>query len=153
MSATNRPRYVVDASIAVKWYLEDEDFTFEALRVLDAFAGDRIALVAPDHIRYEIASALRNGVRRARLSDPVARTGLVNFLGLRLPTVGSNRLLYRGYDLALAYGCALYDGLYLVLAEYTDCLLLHADLRLRNTLDGRFPLEFWIDDYSPSSGS
>jgi predicted nucleic acid-binding protein len=143
----------VDASVAAKRYLDDEEHLHEARQVLRVFAGDRIALIAPDHIRYEIANTLLVAARRSRLSELVARTGLFSFLNLRIPTVGDDRLLFSAYDLASTFGCALYDGLYLALAESTDCSLLHADDRLHNTLGGRFPWELWIEDFAPPGGS
>lgn len=152
MSAPSPPYYVVDASIAAKWYLDDEDHLAEARRVLQAFADDRVALIAPDHIRYEVASVLRVAVRRSRLSPLVGRTALLDFLSLQLPTVGDDRLLLSAYDQALTFDCALYDGLYLALADFAECDFVHADLRLHNTLRGRFARERWIEDFASSQG-
>jgi predicted nucleic acid-binding protein len=55
-------------------------------------------------------------------------------------------LIVAGYDVARAYGCALYDALYLALAERTSAMFVHADRRLRNTHGGSHPLEMWIGD-------
>lgn len=148
MQSNNLTRYVVDASIAVKWYLHDEEYVHEAEAVLEAFGSDRIALIAPDHIRYEITNAVRNALRTRRVPVPAERQAITNFLDLGIPTVGANALLIAGYDYALRFDCALYDGLYLALADRAQCPFIHADRRLHNTLNGRFARELWIESFT-----
>lgn len=46
------PRYVVDASVAAKWYFEEEH-SIEAARLL---TDDDVQLLAPDFIRLEVAA-------------------------------------------------------------------------------------------------
>lgn len=70
----------------------------------------------------------------------------LEFLQLSIPVVVGTHIIVRGWDASRTYGCALYDGLYLALAEMMDCPLVHADRRLHNSLRGRFPLELWIED-------
>lgn len=36
------PSYIVDASIAIKWYLDDEDHTVEANEILTAYQDGRV---------------------------------------------------------------------------------------------------------------
>ena len=55
----DRPRYVVDASVVVKWHLRDERDGDAADYVLDQFREGRTRLVAPVHIRDEVSSAIR----------------------------------------------------------------------------------------------
>lgn len=152
MSEGDPPRYVLDASIASKWYLNDEEHVVEADALLDAFGAGRIAFIAPEHIHYEVANVLRTAVRRERLPEEEARLSLLDFLGLAIPTVHGTQLIIPAFDLAHEFGCALYDGLYLALADSAGVSLIHADRRLRNTLDGRFPGEFWIEDYDTDTG-
>lgn len=145
------PRYVVDASVAVKWHLRDEPNTRAADFLLRDYLDNRIKLLAPDHIRYEIASALRKTLRTRRMTTDQARAALSRFLSLPIQTVNVDDLIIAGFDLAARFGCSLYDGLYLALAEITNCPVVFADLRLRNTIAGRFPLAMWIDDYRPAT--
>ncbi|MBI4506446.1 MAG: type II toxin-antitoxin system VapC family toxin [Chloroflexi bacterium] len=144
-----RPQFVVDASVAAKWYLNDEVNADQALEVLRHFLQGKISLLAPDHIRYEVPSAVRNAVRRERVNPAAAREATSIFLGLGLPTTRSSSLILLGHDQAIRFGCSLYDGLYLALALMSQRPLLHADRKLRHALDGRFHLELWIADYQP----
>lgn len=86
-------------------------------------------------------------MRRGRLEEELGRTALAEFLAWDFPTVSSDTLIQAAYNIAVQYDCALYDGLYLALAEEFHLPLLHADLRLRNTLNNRFPHELWIEDF------
>jgi predicted nucleic acid-binding protein len=147
VSQSQQPRYILDASVATKWFLNDEEHADEAHAVLLGFREDRIALLAPDHIRYEVASALRTAVRMNRISDIDSLAALNQFIDWNVPTLGSDALLIHGHQAALRYGCALYDGLYLALAELAECSLVYADRRLRNTLGGSFARAIWIEDF------
>ncbi len=108
-------RVVVDASIAIKWYLDDEEHVDEARAVLAAYVANEIAVLAPDHIRYEVPNAILVAVRRRRLELPTAQLAVSNFLVMRIATAGSYTLLNSAYDVAVRYGCAFYDALYLAL--------------------------------------
>jgi predicted nucleic acid-binding protein len=143
------PAYVVDASVVVKWILQlaDEPYVDIAEANLDDFQADRVRLYAPVVINYETGHALHRAVRRARIAPEQARAGLETFYDLRIRTVSNRRLLVRGWNASEMYGCSLYDGTYLALAELTDLHFLFADEHLRNTLAGRFPRALWIADY------
>jgi predicted nucleic acid-binding protein len=148
VTTTLPPRYVVDASIALKWYLRDEQHAAEARAVEDDFGAGTIRLIAPDHVRYEIANALRVAERSRRITGELATGSLTRFLTSNIELVESNELLLAGFDYASRYGCAVYDGLYLALADMAQCPLVHADRRLHNTLAGTFARELWIEDYT-----
>jgi predicted nucleic acid-binding protein len=130
LPASDEPRLVLDASVAVKWYLNDEEHTREAALVLAAYTAANVTLLVPDHIRYEVASALRNAVRVKRLTGEVARRDMSNFLDLHIQSVETDSLIRAAFDYALRYDCALYDGLYLALADMARCPLVQADRHL-----------------------
>ena len=148
-STSNVPLYVIDASVAVKWHLPDEQDGDAAVAILADFREGRTALVAPGHFRYEVPSAIRNALRTDRLTPSEGRGAIAAFFVVQVPTVDDNALIEAGYDQALRFGCSLYDGLYLALAENLGCPLVHADKRLRNTLGTRFPRVLWLGDYAP----
>ena len=143
------PRYVVDASVAVKWYLRDEDSLDAADSLLADFRDDRGQLLAPEQIRYEVPSAFRNALRTNRLTLEQARRAIRGFLAWPIITVRDDRMILAACDLSVRFGCSFYDGLYLALAESTHYPLIHADLRLRNSLGTQFPLANWLADYTP----
>jgi predicted nucleic acid-binding protein len=146
----NVPRYVIDASVAVKWHLRDEPNIIAADFLLRDFRANRIYLLAPDHIRHEIASALRKTLRTRRMTPGQARAAVSRFLSLQIPTINDDDLILAGFDQAARFGCSLYDGLYLALAEISNCPVIIADQRLHNAIAGKFPLALWIDNYRPA---
>jgi predicted nucleic acid-binding protein len=145
------PVYVVDASVAVKWHLRDEQDADIAVRVLADFRDGRSFLLAPDHIRYEVPSAIRNAIRTGRMTAEQGRAAITDFHGWQIPTVSDDALIRAGYEQALLFGCSLYDGLYLALAEIVACPLIYADNHLRNALGTKFRRALWLGDYRPLS--
>lgn len=151
MSATvSKRRYVLDASIAFKWYLDDEEHVDDARAILASYVRNEIALLAPEHIRYEVPNALLVAANRQRLDLPTANLAVSNFLATRISTAGDYAMLTSAFDYATRFKCAFYDALYLVMADRFECPFVHADRRLHNTLAGRFPRELWIEDYAAS---
>lgn len=144
---SDRPSFVLDASVATKWLLRDEQVVAAADQVLNGFRDGRIDLVAPNQIRYEVVSAIRSATRRERLTLGQGRTAVALFLSFGIPTVDDDDLLVAGFEQALRFGCSLYDGVYVALAESIGRPLLFADLRLRHAFGDAFPLGPWIEDY------
>lgn len=104
-------------------------------------------LFAPEQIRYEVPSAFRNALRLRRWTTAQARQATEDFLALPIVTIGTAQLILAGFEQTLRFGCSLYDGLYVALAEMSGTPLIHADARLRNALDEQFPLAIWLADF------
>jgi predicted nucleic acid-binding protein len=147
-TASSPPLAVIDASVAARWFLLDENLVPESQRVVDDLRADRIALIVPGHFQIEVGNAIRNALRSHRLTLDAARTAMATLTALPTQAVHLDSLIAAGFDVALHYDCALYDALYLALADQAACPFVHADRRLHNTLAGRFPREMWIEDYA-----
>jgi predicted nucleic acid-binding protein len=143
----DRPLYVVDASVVARWYLSNPPYIDLARQVRDDYAADRIALTAPDNLAVEVGGAIHQAVagRAIRANEGAIRYR--QFLDFAIPTVLASGLLFTAFQQSVRYGCSFYDAIYLVLAESERVRFLHADHRLHATLDGRFDLELWIEDY------
>jgi predicted nucleic acid-binding protein len=144
------PVFIVDASVIVKWLLplDDEPHISDADSILMDYRDGRIDLLAPEQLRSEIGHALRRADRRGRITSRQGRSALEQFYAWRIPTVRDDALQLAGWDFCHRYDCSYYDGLYGALAEAVRRPLVYADLRLRNTLQRRFDLALWIEDYS-----
>ncbi len=142
------PTLVVDASVAVKWYLPDEDYADQASALLGQFRQGEIKLVAPEQIRYEVPSAITAATRgRApRLTVEQGWRAIEAFLSLDLEIAGEDELVYLAYGLAHEYGCAFYDALYLALAQDLDLSFITADGRLYRRV-WELPAVLWISDF------
>lgn len=149
---TTDPGWVVDASVALKWYLRDEDHVPEALSLLEAYSAGEAELMAPYYIRYEIANALDVARIQSRISADEVESGLDNFLraGVHLAS-DSDELLRAAIDVSRRYVVAFYDGLYLALAELTGYQFVTADGRLYRRIQDRVPYARWIGDLRTAS--
>jgi predicted nucleic acid-binding protein len=112
---------VADASVVVK-VLTEEPGSASATRTISE--ND---VVVPDFIQFEVASALSKKVRYAGLPAEQAAKALE-----ALPLVVPDRhdttgLIDRAFALSISIRHALYDCLYLALAEHMDCPLVTAD--------------------------
>jgi predicted nucleic acid-binding protein len=136
---------VVDASVAVKWLLQDEDYAPEAERLLTRFSQGDVILAAPDHIRYEVPAAITVATigSQPRLTRQQGQSAIEEFLALGLTTVGTDRLILAAYPLVHQYAIALYDALYLALSRQLGCSLVTADRKLYQRI-GRLPEVHWI---------
>jgi predicted nucleic acid-binding protein len=123
---------VVDASVAAKWHLKDEEDADRAILLLDRFVAGRVSLWAPSHIRYEIPSVITHATigRAPRLSQDVAQESIAAFLAFEIQTVETNEMILDAFLLVHKRGIAFYDGRYLALAQQLDLPLMTADRRL-----------------------
>ena len=121
---------VIDACVAVKWFLGEAD-SEEALTLLEDNAG---AISVPALFAVEVAAALvRNGNIHKHATDAM-RESLYSFselmAGERLATVDTTpAALLAASELALELGHPLKDCLYLALAMQLECPLATADHR------------------------
>ena len=63
---------ILDASVAAKWFLADEDLSAQAEIVRQALVQRRVSLIAPSVIWPEVAHAVVRAVRRNRLDHETA---------------------------------------------------------------------------------
>lgn len=139
---------VVDASVALKWFLDDEPQLNEASAVLDS--GE--ALIAPDLVIAEVCNAAWRGVRVGRLSPEQARIIAKSVPSFFAALVAGSELAERTMSIASQLDHAVYDCFYLALAEARDLPLVTADVRLLGRLSGT-PWEGRtqsLSDYRPS---
>lgn len=144
---------VVDASVAVKWYLPEGEDDLDAARlVLDRFSAGDLGLVAPDLLVYEVASAVTVATigRQPRLSRALGDLAIDRFLGLGLRTANGAGLLPAAFALVHRHGCALYDASYLALAQRLGIPFLTADRKLHRRI-GHLPEVVWLADYPVQS--
>ncbi len=114
---------VVDASVAVKWVIDEPDSP-QAARLLDGRQ-----LLAPDLLWAECGSVLRTKVRRGLLAAQDAELACRVLRGSDIQTTPSQSLVAHALSLALRMQHSVYDCLYLALALETDRPLVTADQR------------------------
>lgn len=144
---------VVDASVAVKWYLADEPDVERARAVFERFLAGELRLIAPGQIRYEVASAITvaTRARTPRLAREEGATAIREFLALRIEMFDEDGMIVDAYRLVHQHGVAFYDALYLALAERLAVPFITADRRLYERVR-QLLYVMWIADYAPDRG-
>jgi predicted nucleic acid-binding protein len=139
---------VVDASVAAKWHLQDEDHVEQATLLLERFGRGELELLAPTQIRYEVPSTFTAATlgQNSRLAAPQARAAIEEFLELAITVVDDDQLVLSAFDLTQQSNCALYDALYVALSQRLDIPFITADNRLYQRIR-HLPDVIWIADY------
>ena len=122
-------KFVVDASVAIKWFVP-EIHSEGAARFLDP----EMALLAPDLIAPEFGNVLWKKVRRAEIGRHEADEIIVAFARLPLEIRPSAFLLPAAFELAAELDRTVYDCLYLALAVAEECALITADAKFHATI-------------------
>jgi predicted nucleic acid-binding protein len=126
---------VVDACIGVKWLLTEEH-SDKALDLLTSGA----TLIVPDFFFAEVANTLW---KRTRYSDAALRVdsadaeALIRLL-LRIPLVVelSRNRIWEALALSNELGCAVYDAIYVLLAQERRCRCITSDDSLLRRIQG-----------------
>jgi predicted nucleic acid-binding protein len=137
---------VVDASVVLKWQLDDEDCIPQATALRDDFyARGAIIVIAPHLLVYEVVNGIATAARHKRIAPNRAIVALSNLmaLGVELREVEPFRVL----EAALRYNLAAYDAAYLTLAEAEKCDLWTGDRAFYQAVKGELPLVKWIGEY------
>jgi predicted nucleic acid-binding protein len=115
-------RYIVDASVCIKWYIP-EAYEQEATRLLQ---GGH-ALHAPELILPEVGNIIWKKVRRAEITD-VEGEQIVNSFSKSGLTIHSHKnIIKSAYTGAESTGQTVYDWTYLALAVSLSCEFVTAD--------------------------
>jgi predicted nucleic acid-binding protein len=135
----------VDASLAVKWVL-DEEHTDRAQRLWADSLAARRPIVVPPHFTGEVTSAIYQRTRRGdpayHLAVPDARDALRNFLTYPVQVLTPPDLYEEASAFATIYRLpSIYDCLYVVFARMLDVELWSADARLLTATSGIAP---WV---------
>lgn len=121
--------YVIDASVAIKWYLPEEHSIHAARLPLLA-----VSLHCPDLLFAETGNILWKYVLRSECTHGKAVTILNELQELSIKVWETSRLAVEAFDIACRTKRSFYDSLYVALAVKNDCRMVTADLKLYNAL-------------------
>lgn len=133
--------YVVDASVAVKWFLT-EPHSEAATRLL-VLQHRRIA---PELVFSEVAHTLLKRLRGGEIQRDQAVRSLAELPAL-MSIRPSAHLTLRAFDFATTHDRSAYDAIYVALAVEQECQMVTADRRLYNALRAELPnTMLWVED-------
>lgn len=122
---------VVDASVAIKWFVE-EPGSGPARRLW----REASELMAPDILVAEVCNAAWKKLRRQEISAAQADALAQLLVSGPVTYKRTHVLAPRAFAIALALGHPVYDCFYLALCEAQGCAMVTADRRLVTRLEG-----------------
>lgn len=135
--------FVIDASVAAKWFLPDEPFSAIALELLRSATAGGTDFMVPDLFFSECGNILWKAVRRQRLSAEEALAAIQVIEDLQTLTVPASGLLQRTLQIARAHDRTFYDSLYIAVAVQGQTHLVTADEKLANATAAYLPVK-WL---------
>ena len=136
-------RYVVDASVGIKWFLpEIHSEAAGRLPLLNA------SLHVPAFFHLELGNVLCKRMRRDELAPEEGEAILKVLQRIPLHKHSNERLMTPAFAIAIQTGRSLYDCLYLALAEAIDGQVVTADRKFCSSLAAsRYGKRMlWVED-------
>ena len=128
---------VLDASVGIKWFFEEEESDKAAL-LMDAIEKKAIEVMVPEIFYPEFASTCWKKVKKKVATLAWAIEALDRVTALSLKKYSDFELADVALENTLRYKISIYDALYLALAEIYAVPLITADEFLLKACRGRF---------------
>jgi predicted nucleic acid-binding protein len=126
-------KIVINASVAVKWFVEEE-YTREALLLRDAYREGLVELMAPSLLPYEVLNALKYsgafGEDELKEVAAVLDALQISFYDLE------GDYAAKAIEIAMRKGLTIYDAFYAALAIVEGGILYTADDKMLKKLTG-----------------
>ena len=128
----DKPRVVIDASVAAKWIIPGEPWEAQARTLKEKIASMEIEAYAPPLLLYEVASVILKSVSTGilKLSDGIEALKAMGHLGLNIQTASWNDLA-EILPVAATTKLTVYDAAYLNLSKKMKAKLITADSKLK----------------------
>lgn len=124
-------RLIVDASVAIKWVVQESDR--DAAR---AYVSDAHELLAPDFLLVEASNILWKKFTRNQIDQSQARRALKELSVTFDEFLQTRDLVDQALSLSVRLGHPAYDCMYVAASEQHDGILLTADTGLVSALKG-----------------
>ena len=139
-------RIVIDASVALKWYLADEEYSQKALGILDKYVSNELDIQAPSLLEYEVINGLIIAKKRGRIQEEKILAAIEGFMGLELKLKNLSLYYPKLIHYCKVYNRSAYDASYLAVADDERILLVTADKELYNAVKKDLKWVNWLGD-------
>lgn len=140
------PRYVIDASVAVKVLLR-ESLSDKATALIALLVEPTTEFFVPDLFYIECANIVWKHVQRGNVDAERAKADLSVLLSWRFIRVQTFELAAAALPLAVALDITAYDAAYVALAEREGATLVTADQKLEKKVSGTSNTVLWLGDW------
>jgi predicted nucleic acid-binding protein len=143
----NPEGWVIDASVALKWYLRDEDFLQQADGLHQAVRADPALGHAPHISRYEVANGLSVAFRMGRIPTDSVPRDIQNFFNSGLANDSDpDWLLLDAAGISMEFPVFLNDAVYMALARSLAVDFVTSDRILYDKVANDFSFVRWLGD-------
>ncbi len=126
-------KIVVDASVVVKWYL-NEEWREESILLRDDYIEGKIELIAPSIMPFEVLNAIRYSRRQIPIKTLEEIAESLSLYNIKLYNLTGD-YAKNVSRISLEYNITIYDASYVALAIQEKTLLYTADNKLINMLE------------------
>jgi predicted nucleic acid-binding protein len=136
-------RLVMDASVAAKWFLDDEHDVDLAEEILLEFLAGAIELHAPQNFTDEVCGLISRACRRVpqRITKDETVDTVRRLFQLAIQiTETTEQKCVNAMNMSVDFSKSFYDMLYLNLAESLDCQWCTADDKIVKSSPSGFPM-------------
>jgi predicted nucleic acid-binding protein len=140
---------VIDANVAVKWYLRNENYRAKAKDILADARKNRVALLAPPFFPYEFETAIQRRLLGRTITLKEADSYLKVFYQVPISLIDDPQLITKAREIARqTYQVTIYDSLYAALAELQGCDFWTADRKFYEAATKQFASVRFLADYN-----
>lgn len=143
-------RIVTDASVALKWFLADEEYGQKALGILDKYVSKEIDILAPSLLEYELINGLLIAKKRGGIEEEKILMAADGFTSLELNLKNISFFYPKVIEYCSQFNRSAYDSSYLALADEERVPFITADKGLYNAVKKDLKWVWWLGDFSLS---
>ena len=141
-------RIVIDASVVLKWYLVDEEYSEKALGLLDKYVSDELDILAPSLLEYEVINGLIIAKKRGRIQEDKILLAADGFISLELSLKDLSLYYPKVIHYCKVCNRSAYDASYLALADEEKIPLITADKGLFNAVKKDLKWVNWLGGFN-----
>jgi predicted nucleic acid-binding protein len=127
-------KVILDASVVIKWFTK-EDGSDKAGAYLDSFYNNKIIILVPSLIFYELGNTL---IKKKSSENEISEiTKKLHNLQLEIKDIGLE-WFRKIYENSLDYSLSFYDAAYITLMQNKNCIFVTADKKLYEKTKKKF---------------
>ena len=138
---------IIDASVALKWFYQDEEMVENANFVLNNSKNKKIQILVPELWLYEIANSFKSSIKANRLSLKNAKKYLNDLLDTNPIFVAFQPIMDLSLSLAHKFDISIYDASYIAISKLQNIPFYTADKRLLEKIPSTFKKVHNLTDF------